>query len=1149
MLDFVRYVLLLAAALLLAVSAYGDPPEKPPSEEVTVEEIQSRLKQLDEAADLDDAIKGKLREVYQQTLQELEAAKTWTATTMRFEQMIASAADELASTKSGLAGLPTKPKIVVPAGETLVQLQQALSTKEAEAAELQRQLSELEAEPRRRAARRVEIPKLAAAAQRRLADAEKQLAAPGVAEEPPQLAVARRTALLARRQAAGREVRAYEKETAAYDARAELLPLRLDLATRQAALAQQEMKAWREVINRRRQEEAQQQARRAAWEAHQAEPAVHRLAEENAQLAEKRTQLAGTIAEAARQLDETALKFRDVKEQFSRTQEKVDTIGLTNCIGLLLRQQREMLPNLRIHRRNVASRQATIRDVQLELFRLADRRQELADLERQVRKELHNLGHVGPQPPVELEAAIREALETEKEYLDALISDYNSYSDKLIDLDSTETQLIEQTEACANYIDERVLWIRSAMAVSREDLRVAADALAWLAGPESWKELGRLLAADLRQNPALFAVSALGFVGVFCYRRRMRARMIWIGEMAGRAGCYRFAPTLEVLLLTGILAAVWPCVLGYVAWRLVATVDGSDLARAVSSGLLATSGILLLIELLRETCRSKGLAGAHFCWPVAGVRVFRRRLRWLSVGLLPSAMICFTMLAQGYEPWRNSLGRLAFVAGMVMLSLFVQRAFRQTDGILQPVMGLRPDGWIRRSRFAWYWLSVLAPLALAGFAAAGYYYTAQQLSERLYITLCLLLGLTLLRALLLRWVLVNRRKLAIEQARQRRAAALAESKMAEPSGALLLPVSAETDRDLAMINTQTRRLIGYSLALAGFLVVWLIWVDVLPALSILDRVELWQTSVQVTETYTPADGVPSLRTLDRLEPITLAGLCLALLIAATTFIAARNIPGLLEMAVLQHLPVDAGFRYAVAAVSRYVITIVGLVLACSTLGIGWSKVQWLVAAVSVGLGFGLQEIFANFVSGLIILFERPVRVGDVVTVADVSGVVSRIRMRATTITNWDRKEFIVPNKEFITGRLLNWTLSDQVNRVVVNVGIAYGSDTQLAHDLLLRIAQKHPQVLADPPPVVTFDNFGSSSLNFVLRCFLASLEHRLAVTHELHMEIDRAFRASGIEIAFPQQDVHIRSVETLMPLLQQANRRKQDGDSQTKQVA
>ena len=150
--------------------------------------------------------------------------------------------------------------------------------------------------------------------------------------------------------------------------------------------------------------------------------------------------------------------------------------------------------------------------------------------------------------------------------------------------------------------------------------------------------------------------------------------------------------------------------------------------------------------------------------------------------------------------------------------------------------------------------------------------------------------------------------------------------------------------------------------------------------------------------------------------------------------------------------------------TRYVLVVFGVSLALSSLGIGWTKLQWLIAALTFGLAFGLQEIFANLVSGLIILFEQPVRVGDIVTVGDVDGEVTKIRMRATTITNFERKEYLVPNKEFITGKLVNWTLSDSITRMTIRVGIAYGSDTHLATRTLLAIAREYPLVLEESSP-------------------------------------------------------------------------------------
>jgi len=210
--------------------------------------------------------------------------------------------------------------------------------------------------------------------------------------------------------------------------------------------------------------------------------------------------------------------------------------------------------------------------------------------------------------------------------------------------------------------------------------------------------------------------------------------------------------------------------------------------------------------------------------------------------------------------------------------------------------------------------------------------------------------------------------------------------------------------------------------------------------------------------------------------------------------------------------------------------LIGLLAAAGTLGLSWSQVQWLAAAVTVGLGFGLQEIFGNFVSGLIILFERPVRVGDTVTLGNVQGTVSKIRIRATTIVDWDRRELIVPNKEFITGQLINWTLSDPILRVVVPVGIAYGSDTALAEKLLLEVASTCEWVLPEPPPSVLFSAFGDSSLDFQLRVFIPSIDVYWRAKHALHMSVDQAFRQAGVVIAFPQRDLHLRSVDEPLPV-------------------
>ena len=219
---------------------------------------------------------------------------------------------------------------------------------------------------------------------------------------------------------------------------------------------------------------------------------------------------------------------------------------------------------------------------------------------------------------------------------------------------------------------------------------------------------------------------------------------------------------------------------------------------------------------------------------------------------------------------------------------------------------------------------------------------------------------------------------------------------------------------------------------------------------------------------------------------------LAVIIGVGGYVVGKNLPSLLDIILLKQDRVSAGARYAVATLTRYTIVFIATLLVLETLGASWSQMGWAAAALGVGIGFGLQEIIANFVSGLILLFEQPVRVGDVVTIGDASGTVSRIRMRATTIRDWDNKELIVPNKELVTGRLLNWSLSDAMIRVTLTVGVAYGSDVDKAMALLREAADENKNVVDEPEPRVIFDSFGDSSLTLNLRAYIADLEGRPA---------------------------------------------------------
>ena len=275
----------------------------------------------------------------------------------------------------------------------------------------------------------------------------------------------------------------------------------------------------------------------------------------------------------------------------------------------------------------------------------------------------------------------------------------------------------------------------------------------------------------------------------------------------------------------------------------------------------------------------------------------------------------------------------------------------------------------------------------------------------------------------------------------------------------------------------------------------------------------------------------------------------AVVIAALGWTVLRRVPGLLEIFLRQKAGVAAASAYAATRVFQYAATGILVVVVMSSLGGNWSQIQWAVAALSLGIGFGLQEIVANFISGLIILFEQPIRVGDTVTVGTTSGKVTKIRIRATTIRDFDRRELLVPNKEFITQQLLNWSLSDQVTRWVIEVGLAYGSDIEQAMLEIRDAVLAQPLILRDPEPTVTFELFGESSLLVRARYFMDQLDHKPQVSSSLMLDINRRLKEKGIVIAFPQRDVHLDTSQPLeIRVLERGGReapvsRNQSGES------
>ena len=1097
----------------------------------TAEAVQSHVVRLEQAKDLEESVRTQALGAYKQALAQLKIAGDWQAKAGVFDAAAKEAPAKLAVIKQELGGAESQQTATAPAGGALAELEQLLSEATVELGAANKTIADLGAEPKRRADRRLEISGLAATAQQALDDVEKKLAE-AQKDRHPELAAAERALLQAQKEAIRQELDACQKELTSYDAERDLLTVQGDLAARRASQAEMRVKQLQAAVGGKRKEEANRAAQEADVAAARAHPALREVAEENARLANQRVGPDGLVAKipgVTVRLDMAKAALARLQQDFKSLLEKEKAVGKTATFGVILRKQQAELPDLRGYRGRMKARQTEIATLQLRLIELQEQRATLADADAAVRRALAGLDvSVQPAQRDRIAGAARELLEAQRKNLDELIKDYDTYFGKLIDLDVQARAVVAKTEEVADYIGERVLWIRSAPALSVRDAPVAVEAGRWLLGPRAWSEVGAALWADASKSPVVMGAGLLPFAVLLALRRRLIQRLKLAADLASKAAIGVFRPTALAVVFTALLAVTAPQLVWFISWRLAAASAATEAGKAVAEGLSTLAAMLLTFGALRQVCRGNGLAQAHFRVPANALPPIRRTLLALT-GLLGAAGFLISAVEwQGNEAWKNSLGRGALIVALVGVAAFAQRLLRPSGPLWAGQGNAAGGGPPQRLRAIWYPIAIAVPVALAALAIVGYYYTALHLAGRLVTTFWLVTGVAILGALARRWLAVALRRLTLRRFRRTRGKhGAADGEAGNPNPESGPDTDAESGVRLDQIIKQNQRLVRTVVAIVLILGIWGIWADSLPALGALKRVELWTHTTTVTARVAAPDGTALEQTIDKAMPVTLADVGLVVLVVILTVASVRNIPGLLEVAVLQRVPLDAGARYAISAILRYTIVVVGVVLAFGMIGVGWSSVQWLVAAMTVGLGFGLQEIFANFVSGLIILFERPIRIGDTVTVGETAGTVTRIRIRATTITDWDRKELIVPNKEFVTGRLVNWSLSDKVLRVIVRVGIAYGSDTETAERILHEKAREHPLVLGDPEPVVLFSAFGDNSLNFELRVYISGIEHYVDVRHGLNMAIDKAFRKAGITIAFPQRDTHLDTPEPL----------------------
>ena len=1095
---------------------------------VTTEILQGRIQEVAASTDVTEVNKGLLLELYRKSISLINQRQAHLASASEIVKLRESAPKQTEVLRAEVEKLESRSDPELPAAmmkQALSQLEQQLLGEKTVLSGLGARLAEIEALLEAQSLRVEQVRARLDQARRRQTEIADEINKPSKPDQSPRLAEARLWALQLETRTLTAEIEMLNQELLSQPVRVELYSAQSKKTSLEWGRQQKYVELIGVLVTDRRvgdAETAQRAAEKTERQAFGKHPLVQELAQQNTLLSNELNELAAKV-EATR-YDETIIaeQVNRFSADFRLTRQKLEIAGLSQALGQALLRQRSTLPRAKDFRSAENRRQQQVVESSLRQIQNQQERSSISDIEAYLDAKLQ---HLSASWQTWLREELRELVIQRRNLLDQAINADGSLQQALSELDVAQRELSKVVSDYNRLMDERLLWVRTGERPSWQMLTSFGSVLALFALPQNWVDLGQALIKP-RAFPWVLLAGLVLFVLLLRLRPALRVSLRRSGRKVGQLRHDRFHYSIRGLIETLLLALPLPVLfvtLGLhlqlpqgigeieIDTHLYQVADWSgQFVPSIGAGFFQIALYTFYFVAFRVFCEPHGLAVEHFHWSLSSTRLLRRETARLMMVFLPAVFLLITITTYQPTVLAGGFSRLLICIITVSLAWFFGRILSPKDGALRDFYRVNPKNLLSWFRYLWLGLGQLLPLLLAGLAITGYVYTATRLGSLLIDTLWLLVAIILIHHLVVRLVVLLERQLEFKDSLERHRA----QRATEEGDAGITDTVEEPEIDFGALGEDTKKLINSALIVVSAIGMWAIWSPALPAFRILDEVSLWSYTSTV-------EGVA------QTVPVTLGNVTTGLLIIVLGTIAALRLPALMEIALFARFNITAGSRYAIAKLTQYLIISIGIVMVFSVLGGRWGEIQWLVAALGVGIGFGLQEIIANFISGLILLFERPVRIGDIVTVGETTGVVTKIQIRSTTIRNWDQQELLVPNKEFVTGRLLNWTLSDPVARIVISVGIAYGSDVTRALQIMLASAEQHERVIEEPPPMVTFESFGDNALDIKLRCYIGSMDYRLLTMSELNQTINREMAAAGIVIAFPQRDVHL---DTSAPL-------------------
>ncbi|AHG79610.1 Potassium efflux system protein [Mannheimia varigena USDA-ARS-USMARC-1388] len=813
------------------------------------------------------------------------------------------------------------------------------------------------------------------------------------------------------------------------------------------------------------------------------------------------------------QLSQDNLRIKSVLDNLQQTQrnieEQISSLQGTLVLSRIINKQKQSLPQDEI----ISGIPKQITDLRVRVFDITELRDSFANINTYIDKlEKDGKTTFTAQEKSQLTTILQERSATLSEMLKSL----NSQLNLLINIELNQQQVQTISDTLQQKLQQQSFWVKSNSPMDLEWFSKFIDIAHY-----QILDIGKKLNfSNWRDNivPAGILVTILLSLAAFINRQKDKIKQK-LHHINNRLKIVATDSQWNTpLAIFWSLVLCLPSTFIFLAGFIAITYISFENPQEVWAWGLKMAIYWLYFAFLVAMLRPHGIGHIHFNMPQKSNEIFRNILRrsvWLIALLLNTSI--FTKLETGVS--YDVLGQTMTILVLILMIWMIAPAFRQAISTYENVTHQETKESKSIPLTIVKLVLLIAPIVLIVLIVLGYYYTALVIIEHLIASYFAIITWIIVRNVLYRAFSISARRLAYRRLQEKREAAeakaraKAEQNNENPDGVEIPFELKEDSIAVSEVKNQMLKLTDFVLWIVLFVLLYWVWSDLITVALYLDGVTLWQQSV------TTEAGIV-------MESITLLNLLTAILIIVVMVVLIRNLSGLLEALIFSHFKLSQGTPYTITTLLTYLIIALGAIFAFGTLGVSWSKLQWLLTALSVGLGFGMQEIFANFVSGIIILFERPMRIGDTITIGTYSGTVSKIRIRATTLVDFDGKEVIVPNKAFVTERLVNWALSSTATRIIVQVGVAYGSDVELVKRLLLQVAEENPKVLKDPQPRAYFLTFGASTLDHELRAYVNDLSDRNPTIDALNTRIHQLFNEHNIDIAFNQLDVYIKNNDT-----------------------